>query len=70
MKYRKILLAYNGSKEGKLALLDCADLAGFLQAAFGDKSPGFFAEGAIGLFEVERSRETIKVREKPRGRRR
>ena len=32
MKYRKILLAYNGSQEGKRALLECADLAGFLQA--------------------------------------
>ena len=27
MKYRKILLAYNGSQEGKRALLECADLA-------------------------------------------
>ena len=26
MKYRKILLAYNGTKEGKRALLECADL--------------------------------------------
>ena len=32
MKYRKILLAYNGSNEGKRALLECADLASFLQA--------------------------------------
>ena len=32
MKYRTILLAYNGSKEGRRALLECADLAGFLQA--------------------------------------
>jgi nucleotide-binding universal stress UspA family protein len=32
MKYRKILLAYNGSHEGKRALLECADLASFLQA--------------------------------------
>ena len=32
MKYRKILLAYNGTKEGKRALLECADLASFLQA--------------------------------------
>src|SRR5688572_32927831 len=32
MKYRKILLAYNGSQEGKRALLECADLASFLQA--------------------------------------
>ena len=32
MKYRKILLAYNGSQEGKRALFECADLASFLQA--------------------------------------
>src|SRR4051812_50177847 len=32
MKYRKILLAYNGTHEGKRALLECADLASFLQA--------------------------------------
>ena len=29
MKYRKILLADNGSHEGKRALLECADLASF-----------------------------------------
>src|SRR3954468_21217174 len=32
MKYQRILLAYNGSKEGRRALLECADLAGFLKA--------------------------------------
>src|SRR3954471_23713845 len=32
MKYRKILLAYNGSQEGKRALLETADLASFLGA--------------------------------------
>src|SRR3954452_21797406 len=32
MKYRKILLAYNGSHEGRRALLEAADLAGFLGA--------------------------------------
>ena len=32
MKYRKILLAYNGSQDGKRALLECADLASFLGA--------------------------------------
>ena len=31
MKYRKILLAYNGTQDGKRALLECADLAGFLK---------------------------------------
>src|SRR4051812_40184212 len=32
MKYHKILLAYNGSKDGDLALLECGELADFLQA--------------------------------------
>src|ERR1700741_504203 len=32
MKYPKILLAYNATKEGKRALLECAALASFLQA--------------------------------------
>ena len=32
MKYSKILLAYNGSIEGKRALFEAADLAGFLNA--------------------------------------
>jgi len=29
MKYQRILLAYNGSKEGRRALFECADLATF-----------------------------------------
>lgn len=32
MKYKKILLAYNGSDEGRRALLECAELANFLGA--------------------------------------
>ncbi|MDH4191754.1 MAG: universal stress protein [Betaproteobacteria bacterium] len=32
MQYRKILLAYNGSQEGKRALIECAELANFLHA--------------------------------------
>ena len=32
MKYRKILLAYNGSVDGKRALVECAELANFLHA--------------------------------------
>ena len=31
MKYQKILLAYNGSQEGKRALFECAELAEFHQ---------------------------------------
>jgi nucleotide-binding universal stress UspA family protein len=32
VNHRKILLAYNGSTEGKRALLECGELANFLQA--------------------------------------
>ena len=64
MKYRKILLAYNGSKEGKLALLECAGLAGFLQAethllAVASMPPSLFlTEGFVPeeLLEEEKKR--------------
>jgi nucleotide-binding universal stress UspA family protein len=32
MMYRKILLAYNGSQDGRRALLECAELANFMQS--------------------------------------
>ena len=32
MMYQKILLAYNGSAEGNRALIECVELANFLQA--------------------------------------
>src|SRR5205809_7947135 len=59
MKYRKILLAYNGSHEGKRALLECGDLAGFLNAethllAVASMPPSLFlTEGFVpkGLLE-------------------
>jgi len=64
MKYRKILLAYNGSKEGRRALLECADLAAFLQAethllAVASMPPSLFlTEGFVPeeLLEEEKKR--------------
>ena len=64
MKYRKILLAYNGSQEGKRALLECADLAGFLSAdthllAVASMPPSLFlTEGFVPeeLLEEEKKR--------------
>ena len=64
MKYRKILLAYNGTQEGKRALLECADLAGFLQAethllAVASMPPSLFlTEGFVPeeLLEEEKKR--------------
>jgi nucleotide-binding universal stress UspA family protein len=64
MKYRKILLAYNGSQDGKRALLECADLASFLQAethllAVASMPPSLFlTEGFVPeeLLEEEKKR--------------
>ena len=64
MKYRKILLAYNGSQDGKRALLECADLASFLQAethllAVATMPPSLFlTEGFVPeeLLEEEKKR--------------
>ena len=64
MKYRKILLAYNGSAEGKLALVECAELANFLGAethllAVASMPPSLFlTEGFVPeeLLEEEKKR--------------
>jgi len=64
MKYQRILLAYNGSKEGRRALLECADLAGFLNAethllAVASMPPSLFlTEGFVPeeLLEEEKKR--------------
>ena len=64
MKYRKILLAYNGSKDGDRALLECGDVAGFLQAethllAVATMPPSLFlTEGFVPeeLLEEEKKR--------------
>ena len=67
MKYRKILLAYNGSQEGKRALFECADLAAFLQAethllAVASMPPSLFlTEGFVPeeLLEEEKKRTQV-----------
>jgi nucleotide-binding universal stress UspA family protein len=64
MKYRKILLAYNGTPDGKRALLECADLAAFLGAethllAVASMPPSLFlTEGFVPeeLLEEEKKR--------------
>ena len=64
MKYEKILLAYNGSQDGKRALLECAELANFLQAethllAVASMPPSLFlTEGFVPeeLLEEEKKR--------------
>ncbi|OGA11303.1 MAG: UspA [Betaproteobacteria bacterium RIFCSPHIGHO2_12_FULL_69_13] len=64
MKYQKILLAYNGSQEGRRALLECADLATFLGAethllAVASMPPSLFlTEGFVPeeLLEEEKKR--------------
>ena len=64
MKYRKILLAYNGSADGKRALLECAELANFLHAethllAVASMPPSLFlTEGFVPeeLLEEEKKR--------------
>jgi nucleotide-binding universal stress UspA family protein len=64
MKYRKILLAYNGSAEGKRALLECGELANFLHAethllAVASMPPSLFlTEGFVPeeLLEEEKKR--------------
>ena len=64
MKYRKILLAYTGSAEGKRALLECAELANFLHAethllAVASMPPSLFlTEGFVPeeLLEEEKKR--------------
>ena len=64
MKYSKILLAYNGSVEGKRALFEAADLASFLGAethllAVASMPPSLFlTEGFVPeeLLEEEKKR--------------
>ena len=67
MKYSKILLAYNGSQEGKHALLECAEFADFHRAethllAVASMPPSLFlTEGFVPeeLLEEEKKRTQI-----------
>ena len=67
MKYQKILLAYNGSQEGKRALFECAELAVFHHAqthllAVASMPPSLFlTEGFVPeeLLEEEKKRTQV-----------
>ena len=67
MKYTKILLAYNGSQEGKRALLECAEFAEFHHAethllAVASMPPSLFlTEGFVPeeLLEEEKKRTQV-----------
>lgn len=67
MNYDKILLAYNGSQEGKHALVECAELAKFHQAqthllAVASMPPSLFlTEGFVPeeLLEEEKKRTQV-----------
>lgn len=67
MKYQKILLAYNGSQEGKRALFECAEFAEFHHAethllAVASMPPSLFlTEGFVPeeLLEEEKKRTQI-----------
>lgn len=67
MKYQKILLAYNGSQEGKRALLECAEFAEFHHAethllAVASMPPSLFlTEGFVPeeLLEEEKKRTQV-----------
>ncbi len=71
MKYHKILLAYNGSQEGKRALLECAEFAEFHNAethllAVASMPPSLFlTEGFVPeeLLEEEKKRTQVVLEE-------
>ncbi len=71
MKYHKILLAYNGSQEGKRALLECAEFAEFHHAethllAVASMPPSLFlTEGFVPeeLLEDEKKRTQVLLEE-------
>ena len=71
MKYQKILLAYNGSQEGKRALLECAEFAEFHNAethllAVASMPPSLFlTEGFVPeeLLEDEKKRTQVVLEE-------
>ncbi len=71
MKYHKILLAYNGSQEGKRALLECAEFAEFhhaethLLAVASMPASLFLTEGFVPeeLLEEEKKRTQVVLEE-------
>jgi nucleotide-binding universal stress UspA family protein len=64
--YKKILLAYNGTHEGRIALFECAEVASFVKAethllAVTTPSMSMFAEGFEGTTPEQRSAQEPKL---------
>ena len=64
--YKKILMAYNGTHEGRIALFECAEMASFVKAethllAVGTPSMSMFVEGFEGTIPEQGSAQAQKL---------
>ena len=64
--YKKILMAYNGTHEGRIALFECAEVASFVKAethllAVTTPSMSMFAQGFEGTIPEQRSTQEPKL---------
>lgn len=64
--YKKILMAYNGTHEGRIALFECAEMASFVKAethllAVGTPSMAMFVEGFEGSIPDQGSAQAQKL---------
>jgi nucleotide-binding universal stress UspA family protein len=64
--YKKILMAYNGTHEGRIALFECAEVASFVKAethllAVGTPSMSMFVEGFEGTIPEQGSAQAQKL---------
>ena len=64
--YKKILMAYNGTHEGRIALFECAEVASFVKAethllAVGTPSMSMFVEGFEGIIPEQGSAQAQKL---------
>src|SRR5260370_41373104 len=64
--YRRILMAYNGTHEGRIALFECAEVASFVKAethllAVGTPSMSMFVESYEGTIPEQGSAQAQKL---------